>query len=99
ESLLEAFIYRILTVQDREEATACLLNFCIMYGSLIVLHSDNGSEFVRRVIKETLSPWPTIKFVNGRPRNPCCQGIVEKGNGILQSKLGFWMEETGRSDW
>ncbi|CAG8475889.1 28702_t:CDS:1, partial [Dentiscutata erythropus] len=55
-----------------KEATTCLLNFCMMYSFPIVLYSDNTSEFVGRVIKETLNLWLTIKFVNSRPRNTYC---------------------------
>ena len=82
-----------------EEAAACLFNFCLLYGPPAILHSDNGGEFVGKVVEETLNLWPNIKIVHGRPRNPRCQGLVEKGNDILQIKLGAWMEETNRSDW
>src|SRR2546429_5042997 len=43
--------------------------------------------------------WPTVKIINGRPRHPQSQGLVERTNGILQQKLGKWMEDTKRHDW
>ncbi|CAG8543522.1 20473_t:CDS:2, partial [Gigaspora rosea] len=65
----------------------------------LILHSDNGGEFVGNIIKETVKLWPSVKFIHGRPRYPQCQGSVEKANDILQTKLGSWMEETKRTDW
>jgi len=43
--------------------------------------------------------WPSVKIINGRPRHPQSQGLVERANGILQQKLGKWKEDTGRNDW
>ena len=64
-----------------------------------ILQSDNGKEFCASVIKELISLWPSVKIINGRPRHPQSQGLVERANGILQQKLGKWKENTGRSDW
>jgi hypothetical protein len=63
------------------------------------LQSDNGKEFCASVIKELVDLWPSIKIINGRPRHPQSQGLVERANGILQQKLGKWRESSGRSDW
>ncbi|CAG8607083.1 11139_t:CDS:2 [Acaulospora morrowiae] len=82
-----------------KEAAAIFLNFCFIYGPPAILHTDNGEEFIGNTFKQMLSFWPTIKMVYGRPRNLQCQGLVEKGNDILQVKLGSWMEETGKNDW
>ncbi len=43
--------------------------------------------------------WPSVKIINGRPRHPQSQGLVERANGLLQQKLGKWKESTGRNDW
>jgi len=40
-----------------------------------------------------------VKIINGRPRHPQSQGLVERANGLLQQKLGKWKENTGRNDW
>lgn len=63
------------------------------------MQSDNGKEFCAEVIKELFKMWPTVKIINGRPRHPQSQGLVERANGILQQKLGKWKENTGRTDW
>ena len=51
------------------------------------------------MIKELVNLWPSVKIINGRPRNPQSQGLVERANGILQQRLGKWREYTGRNDW
>ena len=43
--------------------------------------------------------WPATKIINGRPRHPQSQGLVERGNSVLKTKLGKWMEDNNRNDW
>jgi hypothetical protein len=76
-----------------------LYNTFRVFGPPLVLHSDNGREFVNQVVRATVSLWPIIKSVYGRPRYPQCQGLVERGNGIFETKLASWMRETRRVDW
>lgn len=58
-------------------------------GTPKILHSDNGREFVNQVINSLLADWPgETTIVNGRPRNPRCQGLIEKGNASLEKLLG-----------
>ena len=64
-----------------------------------ILQSDNGKEFCATVIKELVDLWPSTKIINGRPRHPQSQGLVERANGILEQKLGKWRESSGRNDW
>ena len=73
--------------------------FQFIGSSPSILQSDNGKEFCAEVIKELVSLWPSIKIINGRPRHPQSQGMVERANGILQQRLGKWREYTGRNDW
>lgn len=63
------------------------------------MQSDNGKEFCAEVIKELVKLWPSLKIINGRPRHPQSQGLVERANGILQQRLGKWREYTKRNDW
>ncbi|CAG8529903.1 5028_t:CDS:1 [Acaulospora morrowiae] len=74
--------------KSAKNAAMCLFNFCMIYGPPAVLHSDNRKEFVGKIVQEILNIWTNIKIVHGRPRNPRCQGLIEKGNNILQTKLG-----------
>jgi transposase InsO family protein len=64
-----------------------------------ILQSDNGKEFCATVIKELVDLWPSVKIINGRPRHPQSQGLVERANGTLQQRLGKWREYSGRNDW
>jgi len=46
-----------------------------------------------------MSLWPNVKIINGRPRHPQSQGSVERGNGILERKLGALMEQDSSIEW
>ena len=49
--------------------------------TLRILHSDNGREFVNEVVRSLVREWPgEVTIVNGRPKNPKCQVLVEQGN-------------------
>ena len=63
-------------------------------GTPKILHSDNGKEFVNDIIDNHFSDWPgDTTIVNRRPRNPRCQGLVEKGNASLEKLLGAQLLE------
>ena len=58
-------------------------------GTPKILHSDNGREFINEVVRSLLLDWPgETTIINGRPRNPRCQGLVEQGNATLEKLLG-----------
>ena len=58
-------------------------------GTPKFLHSDNGREFVNEIIHTIVKEWPgEVMIVNGRPRNPKCQGLIEQGNGMVEKLLG-----------
>ena len=49
-------------------------------GTPKILHSDNGREFVNDIVDSLVKEWPgEVTIVNGRPRNPKCQGLIEQG--------------------
>ncbi|CAB4406377.1 unnamed protein product [Rhizophagus irregularis] len=54
---------------------------------MLRLQSDNGKEFVSSIIIELVNLWPTIQIINGRPKHPASQSLVERANGILETKL------------
>ena len=44
--------------------------------------------------------WPgEVTIVNGRPRNPKCQGLIEQGNGMVEKLLGVCLYEADESDY
>ena len=68
-----------------------------------ILQSDNGSEFMNDVVKETLLAWPGEDIIiNGRPHQSQSQGLVEKGNHLvemqLQVKKAEW-NDSGNVPW
>ena len=40
-----------------------------------------------------------IKVLNGRPRHPQTQGLVEKHNSTLKRKLQAWIQDSGCLHW
>ena len=53
-----------------------------------ILHSDNGREFVNAIVMECLSLWSgEVVIINGRPRHSQSQGLVEKGNHLVELQL------------
>lgn len=52
-------------------------------------HSDNGSEFINKVVAVTLNKL-LIRFTKSRPRHPDDNGLVESKNGsIIRKNLGY----------
>ena len=60
-----------------------------------ILQSDNGREFVNEIVKEVILAWPgQVTIINGRPRHSQSQGLVEKGNHLIEMQL-----QSKRSEW
>ena len=52
-------------------------------------HSDNGSEFVNKVVARILNKL-LIRFTRSRPRHPDDNGLVESKNGsVIRKNLGY----------
>ena len=92
-------VLRPLTSKRAEEVANTLLPIFLTFGAPVILHSDNGREFVNVVISELSTLWPELKLVTGRPRHPQSQGAVERLNGVIQDKLKIWMHENKSSRW
>ena len=62
----------------------------------ILLQSDNGREFVNHVIDEVLTVWPgQVQLINGRPRHPQSQGLMEQAHYTLERMLSAKVSEAG----
>jgi hypothetical protein len=81
------------------EVASNLFELFTTFGAPAILQSDNGKEFTSHVIRDLMTIWPATKIINGRPRHPQSQGLVERGNSVLKTKLGKWMEDNNRNDW
>jgi transposase InsO family protein len=88
-----------LTTKEAKYVAGFLLSIFTQFGAPTILQSDNGKEFVASIIKEIVALWPSTKIINGRPRHPQSQGLIEKGNDVLEVKLSSWLEENRRNDW
>jgi len=38
-------------------------------------------------------------IINGRPRHPQSQGLVERSNAVVQQMLGKWLEKNKTLNW
>ncbi|CAM4931113.1 unnamed protein product [Rotaria socialis] len=61
--------------------------------------SDNGKEFVANIILNLKLNWPDLIIINGRPRHPQSQGLVERANAVVQKMLGKWLKTNKSLDW
>jgi transposase InsO family protein len=90
---------RAMTTKQAKEVALFLFEIFTTFGAPLILHSDNGKEFVANIIHELLKLWTGINVVNGRPRHPQSQGCVERGNKILQERLSKWMASSESVNW
>ncbi|GBF94701.1 hypothetical protein Rsub_07437 [Raphidocelis subcapitata] len=82
--------YIILVALPNKEATSVarhLLRFFLWFDTPLILHSDNGSEFVNAVITAMKTVWPRLKTITGRPYHPQSQGGVESSNKAVKKQL------------
>jgi hypothetical protein len=69
------------------------------FGPPKILQSDNGREFVAKVITDLTKIWPSLLIINGRPRHPQSQGLVERSNSVVRQLLGKWFSTNNSLDW
>ena len=79
--------------------TSFLFQIFTQFGSPTILQSDNGKEFVALIIRDLVGMWSETRIINGRPRYPQSQGLIERANGTLDVKLSTWIEDNNREDW
>ena len=70
-----------------------------VFGLPYIVQSDNGREFVNKILEETVQIWPgEAVLVNGRPRHPQSQGLVEQGNYTLERMIAARKEDSGETN-
>ena len=89
-----------LNRKSAAEVSLNLQNLVFSYlGTPKILHSDNGREFVNNIVESIVKDWRgEVTIVNGRPRNPKCQGMVEQGNSMVEKLLGIRILEENSND-
>lgn len=80
-----------------EEVVKVVITWIMHLGPPKILQSDNGTEFKGALT--ILLRQHGIQIINGRPRHPQSQGMVEKGNHILKEKIGAWRSDHQSSSW
>ena len=86
-----------LTTKESSRIADFLQQFIKHYGVPDIIQSDNGKEFKGAVA--ILCKRLKIKVINGRPRHPQTQGLVEQANGVAKTKINAWMADTGSKYW
>ena len=79
------------------EVADCLANFLMFCGEPELIQMDNGSEF--KGVCLMLIKRFGIRVINGRPRRPQTQGLVEQSNGVAKTKLGVYLREMATKKW
>lgn len=82
-------------IKDKEAPTVarCIHEWITAFGIPEIIQSDNSTEFLG-VYLELLRIY-RIKVINGRPRTPRTQGLVEQANGIVKKKIASWTRTHG----
>ncbi len=80
----------LLALPNKEAVTvATAVNQWIrIYGAMDILLSDNGSKF-KGLCLELVKNFG-LRVINGQPRTPRTQGLVEKANGTVKTRMNAW---------
>ena len=90
---------RPLKSKHAEVIAENLVNIFCHFGSPVLLHSDNGREFVNQIIHALLKLWPECKMINGKARHSQSQGSVERCNRDIESMLACWQRDNNTTRW
>ena len=92
----------------KDKSMESVAKFCIeifgIFGCPARLHSDNGGEFCNVLMAYCLDSMG-IKSSTSAPRNPQCQGLIEKTNNTLKThilklcEVGGYSESGQEWDW
>ena len=99
EFLTKFSMLRPLTCKRAVEVAKELFHIFATIGAPRGLQSDNGREFTAAVIADLASLRTDLVLVNGRPRHPQSQGLVERSNATVKDSLIAWMRDNGCLKW
>ncbi|XP_060882038.1 KRAB-A domain-containing protein 2-like [Metopolophium dirhodum] len=99
DHLTKFVILRPLKTKRAEKIAFNLMDIYTIFGATAILHSDNGREFVNKIITELNEMWGDIKIVHGKPRHSQSQGSIERANRHVEDILATWMAENNSTDW
>jgi hypothetical protein len=75
----------------------CFAQFIAAFLPPKIMQADNGKEFKGALL--LLLRKYGIQVVNGAPRSPQTQGLVEQANGVVENKLRAWKMDHGSTEW
>jgi len=84
-------------IQTTKEVANQLMDIFCMLGDPFILQSDNGREYVNKIIQNLADMWPGMKLVHGKPRHSQSQGSVERFNQDVRDMLVAWMSDNAKT--
>ena len=76
-----------LTSKKCDEVAIHLRQVFLQFGPPKILQSDNGGEFVGKAVQDLLLEFPNTRHIKSRPRHPQTQGLIERANQTLETKI------------
>ena len=90
------FIFLLISKSAADVANALHKWVFPVMGLPSILQSDNGREFVNKLIEEVVGTWPgQVQLVSGRPRHPQSQGLVEQAHYTMERMISAKRADTG----
>ncbi|KFY99256.1 hypothetical protein V500_01428 [Pseudogymnoascus sp. VKM F-4518 (FW-2643)] len=80
-----------------EPIAECFAQFIAAFLPPKIMQADNGKEFKGALL--LLLRKYGIQVINGAPRSPQTQGLVEQANGVVENKLRAWKMDHGSTEW
>lgn len=92
DHLTNFFRLRPLRHKSAKAVANVLLDIFTLFGAPAILKSDNGREFVNKIISELCTMWKGLKIIHGKPRHSQSQGSVESANQDVENMLATWLQ-------
>lgn len=99
DHLTKFTILKALKTKTANEVAENLVEIFSILGAPAMLHSDNGGEFVNKIISAVATKWPNLKLVHGKPRHSQSQGSVERSNQDIEAMIATHIQDTQKSNW
>ena len=74
-----------------------MIPWLMCFGPMKYAQADNGGEFKGALL--ILLRRHGIGIINGNPRHPQSQGLVEQGNGTVKARIHAWMKDNKTDRW
>jgi len=85
--------------QTTKEVACQLMDIFCMFCAPFILQSNNGHEFVNKIIQNLADMCPGMKLMHGKPRYSQSQESVERSNQDFRDMLVAWMSDNNTKTW